>query len=88
MVQVGRSTAGIGGTTKQYIDPTQVEKFVDLEFIIDQIQEIETEEVNEEKRELIRLFSEGVKRMEEGFDPGNFGEWFLEERRNDSEDRE
>lgn len=84
MVQVGRHSSGTRVTRIEYIDPTNVEPFLDISDVKTQLEDLDTQELEEPEREAVEMFFEGLERMDRGSDPGNFGEWSMAEIRNRS----
>lgn len=83
MVQVGTTSTSRTVSKTEYINPDNIEPYLEISFVEDRLNEIDDEELSEDEKEVVRQFIEGIERIEKGKDPGDFGSWSQGERKED-----
>ncbi|MGZ0747335.1 KAP family P-loop NTPase fold protein [Haloparvum sp. AD34] len=81
-VKEGRySAAGSPQQIVEYIDPRDIEPFIDTTEIENQFEDLDRGELDEDGQKLIELFEKGQELINEGKDPSSLEVWVFGERR-------
>jgi len=80
-VKEGRhGTIGRPKQTVKYLDPADIDPFIDVAEIENRLKEIDREELNEDDQELMDLFEKAQEITNKGKDPGSLEVWLFGER--------
>ncbi|WP_430639486.1 KAP family P-loop NTPase fold protein [Haloferax volcanii] len=80
-VKEGRhGTVGAPKQTVKYLDPTDIDPFIDIAEVEHRLESLDRQELGEDEHALVTLFEKGQELIEEGKDPGSLEVWLFGER--------
>lgn len=75
------SEGAVNGSPVKYIDPRDVEPFLDKSDVEERLEKMEKESLDDSEQEAVELFQEGMKHLKHDRDPSSLETWILPESR-------